>query len=141
MGFSLSKSLTKRVFCVSLNPPDHIKSKSRPSAFTLNELLVDISIIGMLAALALPAIAGALGRAQMTQSLSNMKQLHLATQQMALDGTTTGDASLSWPGSNGFSYWATNLVPSYLSTNDFCKLLSVAGATVPQGAVNCTLRN
>ncbi len=72
----------------------------------------------------------------MTQGLSNMKQLHLATQQMALDGTTTEETnSLCWPGTNTFRFWTTNLVPSYLTTNDFCKLVSVAGAITPQGVL------
>jgi prepilin-type N-terminal cleavage/methylation domain-containing protein len=99
-------------------------------AFTLIELLVVISIIGILAALALPAITGALARGQMTQTLSNTRQLHLATQQMVLDGTTTGDALLCWPGDTAapsWAHWATNLVPSYLSQNDFSKLLSAPG--------------
>jgi len=108
-----------------------MKSKS-PSAFTLIELLVVISIIGILAALALPAITSALVKGQMTQTLSNMKQLHLATQSAALDAVTTGDATIvGWPGSNTFSAWATNLVPSYLGTNDFFKLLSAAGRITP----------
>ena len=68
--------------------------KKSSLAFTLIELLVVIAIIGILAALALPAITGALARGQMTQTLSNMRQLHLATQQMALDGTTTGDPAI-----------------------------------------------
>lgn len=102
----------------------------RSSGFTLIELLVVISIIAILASLALPAITGALARGQMTQTLSNMKQLHLATQQMALDATTTGDTNLGWPGDTGgtWSGWATNIVGgNYMSTNDFKKMITAPG--------------
>jgi len=104
----------------------------KPSAFTLIELLVVISIIAILASLALPAITGALARGQMTQTLSNMKQLHLVSQQMALDATTTGDASVGWPGdmpTPGWSSWSTNVVNGYMSTNDFAKMVSAPGIT------------
>jgi len=107
----------------------------RSSGFTLIELLVVISIIAILASLALPAITGALARGQMTQTLSNMKQLHLATQQMALDATTTGDINLGWPGDIGgtWSGWATNIVGgNYMSTNDFKKMITAPGV-IPTG--------
>lgn len=67
-------------------------------AFTLIELLVVISIIAILASLAIPAITGALVRGQLTQALSNAKQIHLATFNMSNDAQTTGDASIGWPG-------------------------------------------
>lgn len=98
--------------------------------FTLIELLVVISIIAILAALALPAITGALARGQITQSMSNARQIYISTFQMALDGTTTGDTNLGWPGDMGASWanWASALVNGkYMSAADFAKMLSAPG--------------
>ena len=108
-------------------------------AFTLIELLVVISIIAILASLAIPAVTGALARGQMTQTLSNLKQLHLVAQTMALDATTTGDTNLGWPGDLGagspsWSIWVSNAVPNYIKTNDMAKLLSAPGITVAANA-------
>ena len=111
--------------------------------FTLTELVVVILIIGVLIALSIPPMQGSgLTKGEMTQTLSNMKQLHLATQCLAQDGITTGDTSLGgWPGDKGDSYyyWAQQLVPSYLTTNDFCKLLSAPGKVVPSGKIPYSL--
>ena len=107
-----------------------MKILKRLKGFTLVELLVVISIIAILASLALPAITGALVQGQATQSLSNSRQLYVATFNMAADGTSTGDTNLGWPADTGGTWtaWATPLVSGgYMSTNDFCKMLSAPG--------------
>lgn len=75
----------------------HMKIKNSRTGFTLIELLVVISIIAILAALAIPAVTSAITRGQLIQALNNARQIHLATQQMALDRTTTGDTFIGWP--------------------------------------------
>src|SRR3984893_16587040 len=72
--------------------------KDHLAGFTLIEMLVVIAIIATIAAFALPAITGALTRGQLTQAVSNARQVHLATFSMATDGTQTGDAKYGWPG-------------------------------------------
>jgi prepilin-type N-terminal cleavage/methylation domain-containing protein len=116
-------------------------SSRNHAGFTLEEFIVCLVVIGILIALVLPSLArNYLIREHQTQPLSNMKQLHLATQQMALDGETTGDTNIGWPGDIGgtFSNWTAHLVDGYLTTNDLCKLLSAPGVVVPLGKVPTT---
>lgn len=62
------------------NPP-----QKATAGFTLIELLVTISIIALLIAILLPAIAKARQAAQSVLCLSNLKNLHLATHLYASD--------------------------------------------------------
>ncbi len=113
-----------------MRPPHH-------SGLTVPELLVILCIIATFIFFAMPQNGSHLVQAQATQALSNMKQLYLSTQVMAQDGLATGGTGLAWPGDSGgtFTNWMTQLVPAYLTTNDFCKLVSVAGRITPQGAL------
>lgn len=109
--------------------------KNHSSAFTLIEMLVVISIIAVLAAFAVPAVLNGLTRGQMVGTMSNARQLYLAGQQMALDGTTNSDANLAWPGDYAAGVttlkdYCEKLVQNdYLKSADLPKILSAPGAT------------
>ncbi len=104
---------------------------------TTLEVVVWLVLLLVLMVVFLPPVfleRGMMERAQLTQALSNMKQLHLATEQMALDRGTTGDTNLGWPGDTGgtFTNWARQLGDGYLTTNDLNALLSAAGRRNPR---------
>ena len=104
------------------------------AAFTLIEMLVVIAIIAVLAAFAVPALTSALARGQMTGTMNNTRQLFLAAQQMALDGSTNADPTLVWPGDDAtitsLAVYCSRLVSNdYLKVGDLQKILSAPGAT------------
>jgi len=105
----------------------HIKSlRSKLAAFTLIELLVVISIIAVLASLALPAITGALVKGQITQTMSNYRQLYITSQSVSLDQTSAGGSNSGFPGEAGsITAWSNTLVPAYISAQSFANLLAV----------------
>jgi len=107
----------------------------KTKAFTLIELLVVIAIIAALAAFAVPALTSALTRGQMTGTLNNARQFYLAGYQMALDGSSNSDPTLTWPGDDQNAaalnlklYCAKLIKNDYLKTGDLTKLLSAPGA-------------
>lgn len=104
-----------------------IDARRGRNGLTWVEVLIAVVALVVLAALALPVLSGARTHALAGQMMYNMKQVHLATQQMALDGTSRKEKMLSWPGTNSYKSWVANVVPSYLSTNDFQRLMGVPG--------------
>src|SRR6266571_3611568 len=79
--------------------PLPIASPRRPPGFTLIELLVVIAIIAILAALLLPALAGAKERGRRVKCLSNLRQLGIAAQIYADQNNE------KLPQSDGSSQW------------------------------------
>lgn len=97
-------------------------------AITLIEILVILALMAILWSLCLPAVGRGLVKGEMTQPLSNMRQLHLATQQMSLDHEGAGNP-VRWTCSNTtpitLDQWKRALVPEYLSGAELKKMLSV----------------
>ena len=106
----------------------------KTSAFTLIELLVVITIIAILASIALPVFNGVTERANQTKDLSNAKQIGLALKLFATDNN--GAFPSKAPGadynaatdlaagdvSNDAFWW---LFPNYLQSED---IFAVAGS-------------
>ena len=80
-------------------------NKKSDIAFTLVELLVVISIIGLLAGLAVPAINGGLKSAKAGACLSNLHQIGVATMAYAAENSF----KLPNSGSNDVPEWPTTL--------------------------------
>lgn len=107
----------------------------KDKGFTLIELLVVISIIAILAALALPALSNMQIQGQMTQTMSNGRQLQIATQAMTIDNLAAG-GPFNWTASNSIALPGgvkafTDLLVSgkYVSAKDVIRLFKAPGTS------------
>jgi hypothetical protein len=88
-------------------------------------LLAALALLGLLA---MPALTRGCGTPAV---LFQMKQLHLATQQMVLDGVTSSTPGSDWTSYKGkpltYEQWRSLLIDGhYLTPQDFTKLTTLA---------------
>ncbi len=91
------------------------------TGFTLIELLVVIAIIAILAAILVPVLSKAKGRAVRIQCASNLKQWGLAVTMYAGDNQERFPSNATSDGAAGFAWMGlslnTNFYPNYLYPN------------------------
>jgi prepilin-type N-terminal cleavage/methylation domain-containing protein len=111
--------------------------KNNSSAFTLIELLIVITIIAVLASIALPAYNGVKERGDQTKDLSNAKQVALALRQFAIDNNGAypskapaadySSAAAAPTTSNDAFWW---LFPNYLQSE---QVFTISGSAYTPG--------
>lgn len=106
-----------------MNRQNHACGKRKPAArsiaFTLTELLVVIAVVGIVAALLLPALAQGKASARRTQCADNLRQMAIATQLYWNDHDDLTFRYLDGATNGGRIYWFGWIKPGAEGQREF----------------------
>jgi type IV pilus assembly protein PilE len=84
----------------------------KPGGFTLIELLIAVAIMGILAAIALPAYNQYIVRGKLTEAYSNLLAMRAQSEQWFQDNRTYAGMPCSTTNAKYFGYGCSNLSPT-----------------------------
>jgi len=85
---------------------------NKPVGFTLIELMIVVAIVGILAAVALPAYTQYVVRGRMTEAYSNLLAIRVQSEQWFQDNRTYAGMPCATTNARYFTYGCSNLSPT-----------------------------